>query len=1241
MDLESHPPVELGTRSVWRGVPFQEVLLHPLRSRGPSGAELLGSIEFRVIARGAERLEALPRVDSPPGVSQMFANPGDVEALFSTGTEPSRNVAAHSIPSRFEGQLSPKMRVAVTADGVYRIDRDYLLSNGFDAAGLDPRNFHLTCRGVELPILLEGEGDGVFNSGDAIVFYGQKCSVKDRDIWNGGDFTDSNVYWLYADNHPGLRMAQVSAAPTHSYPEVAQFPCSTHFEENTTLNDIGHFRPDRDVWFWGSFYGGSPGDQADHSVPVVHPASGSCQVSATVAGAGSIAHAVRLRLNGSAPSSGPDPANWTGNAILTETWGFSSGLLDGSNTLSLSTTGSDYQIPDCFEIQYQRTLQAEGDALLLTVPASSTLFRPFGFGSSPYVLDLSSTDAASGIFLPRQLTGVVFSDTPETGTAAFEALGTRFALSSSPLLPDSVEVASERDLSSPALRADLLIITHPDFHPAGLDTDWQAYLARRRTSMEVEVVDVQDIYDNFSFGIFDPSAIRTFLQAARGAWAKPPSSILLIGDGTYDYKDYKNQRVSEPAYKNWVPTMLFEDVEDSAYLGHYPSDAWFADTDGEGYPEMAVGRIPCRDYTTFAGILQKIAAYEDQPLTGNWYKSALYVGDTWTEPWEQLAFEGFNNHLQTTFTPPPWSNSHIYFHSPPYNGTDSNACAAAIRTDFPTAGLVHFAGHSGFQFWGKSLAIFSSSKIRNSNTASDIDLLPHPTSSLPFVVNSNCYSTAFDEVGFTCLMEEALNRPDRGAIGSVGASTIAYVDDEEAFATTLFTQAFGRPKVRTVGDLVEAGRFSLPTFPPRTLFHLVLLGDPTLRLRLPAPPAPAGLSGVSGNASVDLGWAAPLPAASGCHVYRSDDGGVSWIRLTATPLPPAAISHHDGGLVNMHPYRYYLTSLDVEGFEGPPSLQALATPSNPAPPAVPQGLAISDPGLETVLNVSWLPNAESDLQAYVLAWGILPGVYTEFTEIPAGTTTTIVQGLILGQTYYFGLKARNTSLRESAYGSERSGHPTGIKLAVRPPAAIMDLKITKEEKDLLLTWSQPTLDIGGQPVSVTGYTVYRVHGVYDWNMDQVGAYSPYDLVVQIPDSKQTTWLDQGAVNLPAPLTYLVVAHSAEGRSPASNPPPAPVLSLRAERSQSTGHTLLTFTPVTQTIQGTPCLVDHYKVYGFYPMDSSSDHVSPDHQIFPVGRVEASLLPRCEGTAVFCDASPNPAIFYTVVAVDRRGNTSLY
>ena len=74
-----------------------------------------------------------------------------------------------------------------------------------------------------------------------------------------------------------------------------------------------------------------------------------------------------------------------------------------------------------------------------------------------------------------------------------------------------------------------------------------------------------------------------------------------------------------------------------------------------------------------------------------------------------------------------------------------------------------------------------------------------------------------------------------------------------------------------------------------------------------------------------------------------------------------------------------------------------------------------------------------------------------------------------------------------------------------------------------------------------------------------------------------------------------------------------------------------------TIDGHVSLLDHYNLYGFYPMSHSSDHVKPSSPTFL-----ATLPSAAPGSTVtYCDGSGAAPLFYTVVAVDNRGNTSLY
>lgn len=888
------PAFAVGARGTFRGRPYAEVLVRPLRAAGDGTVLLLASATLTL----------------------RWEETGDA-----AGPEIRFQTLAPAAPP------APGLRMAVREEGLYRLTAADLAAAGFDLEGTPLEAIHLSCRGYEVPIAFEGPAGGTFTSTSAVLFFGERPNLPPRPLFNGGDFTDENVYWLRVDpSTPGLRMERANAAPASGFPLEASFEERVHVERDDFFFNIYHYRPNGDLWYMGlPVYKNQP---RAYTLPLHGLAYPPVTVTALVAALSSGSHTLTATLGGHGPASGPDPASWSGLGLSTFVWAFTDGLTAGEAVLTLSVPSSnDYQIPDAFDVAYERTFEAREGVLDFTVPDRDARYAVTGLPAPPVLLDLSARDPDSGLLRPRLLENALFAG----GTCTFElpaGPGTERRLYATAALrtPVSMAYAAPRDLSSPSLGADLIVLTHPDFHPAGEDRAFQDYLARRRSRFAVEVVDIQEVYDNFSHGLFDPTAVKAFLEAAAAAWNPRPRYVLLIGDATYDYKNAKG----DPTLKNWVPTMMFEDLTDFTYMGRYPSDAWFADVDGDGYPDMAVGRLPVRSYAELAGLLEKMAAYEDQALSGSWYRTGLFVADTYSSSWEQ-EFETYNTFLRSTFFAPPWSEAHLYFHDPPYNGTATDAFAGALRGAWPQAALVHYAGHSGVAFWGKNYAVFTSFPSRNCTGGtcqdSDVDLLSpiSPGSApLPFVLNSSCYNSAFDEVNTLALMEDLVKRADRGAIGASGFTTIAYPDEEEAFNTAFLQEAFGREKVREIGDLVDAGRFALPSTVARAALGNVLIGDPTLRLRLPAPPPPTGVSAEGADGAARLSWTPPSPEASAFRIYLSEDGATGWTLVAQTPGTHA--SAWVNGLENGREVFFTVTSVDGEGFEGPPSAPASATP---------------------------------------------------------------------------------------------------------------------------------------------------------------------------------------------------------------------------------------------------------------------------------------------------------------------------
>src|SRR5208283_601587 len=90
---------------------------------------------------------------------------------------------------------------------------------------------------------------------------------------------------------------------------------------------------------------------------------------------------------------------------------------------------------------------------------------------------------------------------------------------------------------------------------------------RESQGLSVALIDVQDLYDEFSFGAKSPYAVRDFLENARSAWKQAPKFLLLVGEASFDPRDYLAN-----GDLDLVPTKLVY----TQYL-QTASDDWFAD----------------------------------------------------------------------------------------------------------------------------------------------------------------------------------------------------------------------------------------------------------------------------------------------------------------------------------------------------------------------------------------------------------------------------------------------------------------------------------------------------------------------------------------------------------------------------------------------------------------------------------------------------------------------------------------
>ena len=672
-------------------------------------------------------------------------------------------------------------------------------SYGIDMSSIDPRQIQMTHLGVDIPVIITGENDGVFNTVDEIIFYGEAMT---------GDFTNTNIYWLSIEPGGGTRMAEKVGTPDDST-LLTSFRTTMHEEQDNTY---WSYMPDgqgKDHWFWDDLYGGESLNMT-FSLNNISSSVGTATVRVMLYGMTDLPqdpdHRTRILLNGVQI----DDAFWNGQGtFLHEIDVPHSSLLEGNNTVtvnSMNLGGVSYSIVyvNYAEIEYRDSYTAENDTL-----------RFDGEGTGPYNMEAAGFSQSSimlyDITDPLNAASITGADIqPDSGSYSMrfkdilDGENRYIALTNSPsqyLTPQSMESDTPSILKDVCNRADYIIIHHDSFDVTGLIS---ALSGRGLALMSVKV---SDIYDEFNYGIFDPQAIKDFLTYAYNNYEQPrPAYVVLVGDANQDYFNRYGFGI------NYVPTHIIQ--TDS--LGDTASDNWFVSVSGaDAYPDMFLGRISVRTQAELDNVVSKIANYElDVPQDG-WGQNVLMVAD------DQAVFEDINDGLIQDYLG-VYNYNKVYLSQYP---VESNATLDIINHIDSGSILTIYTGHGSVSTWAGE-KIFE---------ITDIPSLDNPDR-LTFVVALDCLNGWFSYYDFLdySLAEEFLLADGKGAVGMWAATGLGIPAEHEILAAELFKDLFHNKEVE-LGPLTTGAKISAVLnygISPDALEIFTLFGDPSTNFHL-------------------------------------------------------------------------------------------------------------------------------------------------------------------------------------------------------------------------------------------------------------------------------------------------------------------------------------------------------------------------------------------------------------------------
>jgi hypothetical protein len=696
-------------------------------------------------------------------------------------------------------------KIKVNVDGIYRLEKSDLENAGLDVSLLDPQKIKIYYRGTEIPIYVFGEDDGIFDDSDYIEFYGAAAK---------NDYSYDNVYWLRMTMENGRRMTQQNGELTGTYPIVTRSATRIHYEKN---NEYFHNIPNgegEDHWFWERVTAPNKLSLNVSLDNVINIFSLPCKLKVEFRG---VTHPVTypdhhtiVSINGYKVLDDL----WDGQAKKQSEGNLSQGyIFNGLNTISIDLPGDtgatvDYAYINWIEIEYWQDYNAIDDIFTFTgrTEPGTRQFEVKNFSNN----NISLYDITESTNVTKIVNFQV--ETTETGhTLSFQDNNSNrqyLALTpSNAKKPKSFTKDENSQLLSQNNQADYLIITHEDFY----STLSPLANFRQNQGLAVKTIKVQDVYDEFNYGVKNPQAIKDFLSYTYFNWRKPaPTYVLLVGDASYDYKTYLDDSVND-----LLPTHLFESY---IYNTETSSDSWYACVSGDDVlPDMLLGRFPVRNNDQLNIIVNKTIDYENNPEPGNWNKYVVLIADDADGGGD---FEGISDGFSSDFITPDFYVSKVYLSE--YYHDAANTRNAIIDQISNGCLLVNYMGHGDLDSWARE-KIFESGQVSNLSN----------NRKFPLIITMSCLNGLFHHAKMTyCLAEEFLKANYGGSVACFSPSSFGYSIGDQQLGDGLFEAIF-QNNDHILGSVVNKAKLSLYSIGESFYDHISffnLLGDPALQL---------------------------------------------------------------------------------------------------------------------------------------------------------------------------------------------------------------------------------------------------------------------------------------------------------------------------------------------------------------------------------------------------------------------------
>ena len=731
-------------------------------------------------------------------------------------------------------------KVGVPETGVYRLTYNDLSSLGIDVDQINPKNIRLFHNGggllgelnaqprindlQEIPIEVIGESDGHFDRNDYVLFYArgpvtwQYNSLRSAYEHVPNAYDDYSYVFLTVDLGEGQRL-QTAGVPTGTTTvNVSEFIDYQVFDDDR-YNIINGGRT-----YYGEIIDGNDSWTKVFSFPNLKT-NRICSVAVELAGRNFKPASFQLYANDEllktfniTTTSQGSNHTFAHEASGTATFQSSSNSVKMTLThIGVAGTTSIGYIND-LEINAWRSLDFTGGEMPFRNPENSINSNVYNYhlssaSSSVQVWDV--TDCLHPVKVNGQLSGSVY------GFKVNGDINNEFVAfdGSSFHSPELMGEVANQNLHGD-LGYDYLMVVYPDFMEQA--ERLKAIHGVYDPDLNIKIVTPQQIYNEFSCGAVDVSAIRDYCRLLYGD-SRPLRYLLLFGDASFDYKNRNGMATFVPTYEQ----LSAADIHSTFVTDDFFS---FMDED-EGslknsVPDIGVGRFPVTTVEQAKQMVDKVENY-------------LAMNESTMQPWRNVITffcddaesnqfldhsEGFAAQIKSTggehmVVDKIYLDAYKQENSP--NGQVAPDVNAALNNRMDKGTLVlNYVGHGG-EVQLSTERILQRADVNSWRNGPKY----------PLMITGTCEFSRYDDHERTSLGEYAFLNQYGGMVAMFTTSRVTTGPNNQAFIKAVYEHLFEIKE----GERYRLGDVFRMAKPWGRLVEraYVFFGDPALRLPLP------------------------------------------------------------------------------------------------------------------------------------------------------------------------------------------------------------------------------------------------------------------------------------------------------------------------------------------------------------------------------------------------------------------------